>query len=126
MENSPPQENVPQKLETGLDAILEMNRQEVIESIEKNGVEASMELIGKWCDKAEKWAEEDPLNRTQVTRRMIIVNFAKYDFYLAARDVEGALECINDAIFMAEQEGYLDLKENIEKRMTATLPKSEE
>lgn len=117
MENSPKQETVIQKLETGLEGMLEMNRQQVIESIEKNGAEASMELIGKWCDKVEKWAEEDPLNRTQVTRRMVIVNFAKYDFYLAARDVEGALECIDDAIFMAEQEGHLDLKEKIERRL---------
>lgn len=126
MENSPQQENVLQKLETSLDALLEMNRQQVIESIEKSGVGASMELIGKWCDKAEKWTEEDPMNRTQVTRRMVIVNFAKYDFYLAARDTEGCLECIDDAMFMAEQEGHLDLKEKIEKRMSDAPPKSEE
>lgn len=117
MENSPEQENVPQRLEIGLDTMLEMNRQQVIESIEKNGLEASMELISKWCDKAEKWAEEDPLNRTQVTRRMVIVNFAKYDFYISAKDTDGALECADDAIFMAEQEGHLDLKEMIIKKM---------
>jgi hypothetical protein len=126
MENSPHQENVPQKLETGIDAMLEMNRQQVIESIEKNGVEASMELIGKWCDKAEKWAEEDPMNRTQVTRRMVIINFAKYDFYISAKDTDGALECANDALFMAEQEGYFDLKKKIEKRISEAIPKSEE
>lgn len=117
MENSPQQERVPQKLETGVDAMLEMNRQQVIESIKMNGVEVSMELISRWCDKAEKWIEEDSMNRTQVTRRMVIVNFAKYDFYLAAKDQEGALECAEDAIFMAEQEGHLDLKEIIIKKM---------
>lgn len=117
MENSPQQEIVPQKLETGLDAMMEMNRQQVIESIGTNGVEASMELIGKWCDKAEKWAEEDPLNRNQVTRRMVIINFAKYDFYITAKDEDGAPECAEDAIFMAEQEGHLDLKEIIIKKM---------
>ena len=125
MENSSQQENVPQKLETGLDAMLEMNRQQVIDSIEKNGVEASVELIGKWCDKTEKWAEEDPMNRTQLTRRMVIVNFAKFDFYISAKDTDGVLECADDALFMAEQEGHLDLKEKIEKRMTEALPKSE-
>lgn len=126
MEISPKQENVPQKLETGIDTMLEMNRQQIIESIEKNGVEASVELIGKWCDKAEKWAEEDPMNRTQVTRRMVIVNFAKYDFYISAKDTGGALECAEDALFMAEQEGYLDLIEKIEKRMKDALTKSGE
>jgi hypothetical protein len=125
MENLSQQENVPQKLETSFDAMLEMNRQQVIESIEKNGVEASMEIIGKWCDKAEKWAEEDPMNRTQVTRRMVLVNFAKYDFYIAAKDIDGALECAEDALFMAEQEGHIDLKEKIEKRMIETLRESE-
>jgi hypothetical protein len=117
VENSPQQESVPQRLETGLEVMLEMNRQQVIESIEKNGVEASMELIGKWCDKAEKWAEEDPMNRVQVTRRMVIVNFAKYDFYISAKDMDGALECADDALFMTEQEGHVDLKEKIEKRL---------
>lgn len=119
MENSQQKESAPQKLETGLDTMLEMNRQQVIESIEMNGVEASMGLIGRWCDKAEKWAEEDPMNRTQVTRRMVIVNFAKYDFYVSAKDTDGALECADDALFMAEHEGYLDLKEMIERRMNA-------
>ena len=126
MENSPQQENESQKLETGLDAMLEMNRQQVIESIEKNGVEVSMELIGKWCDKAENWAEQDPLNRTQVTRRMVIVNFAKYDFYISANDMDGAQECVDDALLMADQEGYQDLREKIEKRISETSPKSDE
>ncbi len=117
MEDLNKQEQTPQKLETGLDPMMEMHRQQVIESIGVNGVEASMELIGKWCDKAEKWAEEDPLNRTQVTRRMVIVNFSKYDFYKAAKDDEGAIECAEDAIFMAEQEGHLDLKAHIESKL---------
>lgn len=120
MDNSPKQESAPQKLEIGLEPLLEMSRQQVIESIGDIGVEASMELIGKWCDKAEKWAEEDPLNRNQVTRRMVIVNFAKYDFYITAKDEDGARECGEDAIFMAEQEGHLDLKETIIKKMNQT------
>jgi hypothetical protein len=65
------------------------------------------------------------MNRTQVTRRMVIVSFAKYDFYISAKDMDGALECADDALFMAEQEGHLDLTEKIEKRMADTLPKSE-
>jgi hypothetical protein len=77
-----------------------------------------MELISKWCDKAEKWAEEDPMNRAQVTRRMVIVNFAKFDFYISAKDIDGALECADDALFMAKQEGYFDLAEKIEKRIS--------
>lgn len=121
MNKEPQPENVLQNLETGLNAILEMNRQQVIESIEKSGVEASMELIGKWCDKAESWAEEDPMNRSQVTRRMVIVNFAKYDFYISAKDADGALECAEDAMFMAEQEGHLDLIEKMERRMAEAV-----
>ena len=117
MENSPQQESTPKKIETGLEAMMEMQRQQVIESIGTNGVEASMELIGKWCDKAEKWAEEYPLNRNQVIRRMVIINFAKYDFYITAKDEDGALECAEDAIFMAEQEGCVDIKEMIIKKM---------
>ena len=113
MENKPQQEHGTQQLEQGIDGMLEMQRQRVIESIGTNGVEASMELIGLWCDKAEKWAEEDPLNRTQVTRRMVIINFAKYDFYIAGHDTDGAQECADDALCMAEQEGHDDLRDMI-------------
>lgn len=117
MERTPQQENTPKKPETNIDGMLEMHRQRVIESITQQGVEASMEHIRAWCDKAEKWAEEDPLNRTQVTRRMVIVNFAKYEFYVAANDTDGAEECADDALFMAEQEGCADLVEMILKKI---------
>jgi hypothetical protein len=58
------------------------------------------------------------MNRAQVTRRMVIVNFAKFDFYISAKDIDGALECADDALFMAKQEGYFDLAEKIEKRIS--------
>jgi vacuolar-type H+-ATPase subunit H len=113
MEQSHHQEQSPHALEKSLAPLLEMQRQQVISSIKEKGLDASMELIGRWCDKAEAWVEESR-EKTQRVRRMIILNFAKYDFYIADNDVEGARECAKDAIYMAKQEGCMDLVLHIE------------
>jgi hypothetical protein len=95
-----------------LDRDLRISKQLVLESIRNNGIEGSEEILGDWCDKAEKWASEDPSKR-----RMIIINFAKYDFYISANDFDGADECVDEAIYMTRQEGYTDLELYIESKI---------
>lgn len=95
-----------------LDRELRISKQLVLESIRNNGIEGSAEVIGDWCDKAEKWANEDPSKR-----RMIIISFAKYDFYIVENDFDGADECVDEAIYMARQEGYTDLELYIESKI---------
>ena len=95
-----------------LDRELKISKQLVLESIRNNGIEGSVEMLGGWCDKAEKWAEEDSSKR-----RMVIINFAKYDFYIAANNNEEALECAEDAMYMANQEGYSDLESYIKSKI---------
>lgn len=121
MEHSPQHEHVQQKLETGLDAMLEMNRRHVVESIKTNGVEASRELVSTWCDKAQGWVDEDKLNKTQVNRRLIIVDLGKADFYIAAGDTDDALDSLDATSCMAEHEGNLDLKEQAENKITEII-----
>lgn len=95
-----------------LDRDLRISKQLVLESIRNNGIEGSGGILGDWCDKAQKWVSEDPSKR-----RMIIIDFAKYDFYIAANDFEGADECVDMSIYMARQEGYTDLELYIESKL---------
>lgn len=100
------------KMDFELEKNLELQKIKIIESIKDNGLDASMDIISSWCDEAEKWAEKDDTKRS-----MVLINFAKYDFYIAANDLEGAAECATEAIYMAEQEGYSDIKSFIESKI---------
>ena len=100
------------KLSLGLDLNLESKRQKIIEMLKTNDIDSCTEVVSRWCEEAEKWA-----TKGFSKRRMVIINFAKYDFYIAVNDMEGALDCAEDAMYMASQEGYTDLELYIESKL---------
>lgn len=110
-------EQAPVSLETSLPEHLETAVAETVESIRTNGREASMGLIFAWSASAHAWTDESGLERMVRNRRMVIMNFETYQFYVASGDTDGAMESIEDAIYQAGQEGFDDMIPEMEKKL---------
>ncbi|MEI6353042.1 MAG: hypothetical protein WCO35_03870 [Candidatus Nomurabacteria bacterium] len=103
--------SLPKNLELEIDLVLKMEFEHVLDLIKKEGLEESIEAVNSWYNKAEKWAQREFLISTTLKKRMLIINYTRIDFYVAAGDIDGALECLDGANFMADQEGFLDIKD---------------
>lgn len=108
------------KLEKQLPYSLEGDKQEIVSIIKKSGLEANIELINEWHDKAEKWVEEvndlqDQNCMIKVNQRLRIVSLAAYDFYIASGNIEDALEGVQADIDGIQFEGQWDLLDKAEE-----------
>jgi hypothetical protein len=114
-----PQEQIAERLETKLNSGLELEKQSCVEAIKANGLEASMETILAWTAACERWV--DSAEGGVRGRRSVLFNLARHELYLAAGDDDGALECLDDAMYQAEQEGFDDLAQMIIARVNGII-----
>lgn len=120
MENLPSNEvnATPEKMVTELPPSAIAQKLQIQTLFERDDMEsvAAMTMVHEWLNKLEPWAEEDPTNR-----RRALLDVARSDFYLAMKDPEGGIECLEGALMIAQQQGHVDLMESIEKRITLVL-----
>jgi len=67
----------------------------------------------------ERWTaqQEDIATKENTGRAAITLNIERADLYLAVGDIEGALDCLEDARMQAYQENEKELYDQIMKRM---------
>ncbi|MBI5401188.1 MAG: hypothetical protein HZB12_03700 [Candidatus Yonathbacteria bacterium] len=104
MENFPTQENGHEKIE----------KENVLEMLRANGFEhpETRDLVIKWTEK-----QEALVTKENTSKATIVFNIERSDLYLATRDKEGALECLEDARTQAYQENEMELYDQIIKMM---------
>ena len=100
--------------ETELPLAAHLQKNQIVELLKTGGTEntEAMERMNKWLD-----AEEARVSADHTERARVILETARANFYLAVKDKEGALECLNDACTVAEQEGHFDLLDIAEERI---------
>jgi hypothetical protein len=90
----------------------EIRISEVLEALRTHGLahEATRELVVRWTEQEERRIEEEPRNK----RLPVVFNIQRADLYLIIGDVEGAIECLKDALVQAQGEGFEDLYQQAE------------
>lgn len=91
-----------------------IEKQRVLEALRAKGLEdpETKALVIKWTEE-----QEEIVARENTPRATIVFNIERADLYLAAGDVEGELECLEDALYQAEQEGETELALQIAKKI---------
>jgi hypothetical protein len=88
--------------------------EELLSTIRANGLKdpETMRMVQEWT----AWQQElvDRVNTSQAT---MMFNILRADVYLAAGDVGGAWECLEEARFQAQQEGEDTLYKMIMQKM---------
>lgn len=93
---------------------LEIKKTDVIESIKSKGVSnpETISMITAWT-----LQEEARVARENTSRATIVFNIERADLYVAAGDIQGALECLEDARLQAHNENETDLYQQILTKM---------
>jgi hypothetical protein len=86
----------------------------ILEMLKANGSEhpETKALVIKWTEQ-----QEALVNKENTNRAAIIFNIERSDLYIAAGDIAGALECLEDARLQAHQENETELYDQIMKKM---------
>jgi hypothetical protein len=85
-----------------------INKEDVLAALRSNDPGAK-ELVDAWT------RQQEALVVT--SKDTIVLNFSRADLYVTAGDLEGALECLKDALYQARQEGEDLLYEQIKKKL---------
>jgi hypothetical protein len=85
-----------------------ITKEDVLAALQGNSPHA-MDLVCAWTEQQEKLVA--------TSRDAIILNISRADLYVAAGDREGAIDCLNDALYQARQEGENLLCKQIEERI---------
>lgn len=95
---------------------------QVLAKIREKGLSdpETMELVINWTKQ-----EEERVTQEGTSEATIGLNIARADLYVAAGDIEGALDCLESARVEAHNEGLQDLFDAIMKKMDE-LESSEE
>jgi hypothetical protein len=89
-----------------------IEKETVLEMLRTHGLEdpETMALVMKWTEQLEA-------SRDGSSRSTILNNIERADLYVAARDKDGAIECLEDARREAVQENEADLVVQIEAKI---------
>jgi hypothetical protein len=101
-------------LETDIGSFERIRQLKILNLFHEGHKEAAIFVVIGWTEDMEEWAAQDSTHR-----RRIIFETRRADFYLAAEDTEGALECLGDAADQASHEGHFDLLDIIEMKVNA-------
>ncbi len=95
--------------------IEKIEKEKVLEMLRLNGFEdpKTKEMVIGWTKQREAEVEksENPNHES------IVFNIERTDLYLAARDKDGAIENLNDALQQAEQENEVELQNQILEKL---------
>ncbi|QQR82188.1 hypothetical protein IPJ70_02785 [Candidatus Campbellbacteria bacterium] len=91
-----------------------VEKKKVLEMLRDRGPQDSetMEAVFQWTQQQEALAVQDGTSRGH-----ILFEIERADLYVAISDIEGALECLDDARLQAQQENFLDLYDQIVRKM---------
>ncbi len=103
-------------LEISLESTHRVQKLHILDIFHQGRQEEAVEAVIAWTEGLEKWRSDDP-----TPRRGILIELARSDFYLAAQDTEGALECLDAASLQARDQGYFDLETQAEDRISTVL-----
>jgi len=100
-------------------ANLENNQEKIekvklIEALQVNGSEhpETKALMIKWIKQRETEVEKE-----NTSRATIVFNIDRADLYIAANDMEGALEHLEDTLMQTRQEGEKELGDQIRRKI---------
>jgi len=104
MEKFPSPENVQENIE----------KEKVLEMLRANGLghPETMEMVIAWTKQQEALVEKEGTASAR-----ILFEIERSDLYLAVGDIEGALECLEDALTQAHQENEDEFYSQIIKKM---------
>ena len=86
-------------------------KEKVLEMLKENGFEhdETKRLVMEWTIQQEK--------AVVTIKDSIIFNISRADLYIAIGDIDGAEECLRDALLQTEQEGEIELRMSILERL---------
>lgn len=91
-----------------------VEKKRILEMLRDRGPQdpETMEAVFQWTQQREALAVQDGTSRGH-----ILFEIERADLYIAAGDIDGALECLDDARFQAQQENEPELYGQIMQRM---------
>lgn len=99
-----------------------MSIEQPSEKIEKEVVLEMLKINGfghaETMTKVIEWTKQQEALVT-TSREGILLNISRVDLYLAAGDKDGAFECLEDALTQADQEGEIELQDEIINKLKA-------
>lgn len=100
MEKLPDQEGMQEKME----------KEDVLEILRSKGLgdPEAMEMVMKWT-----MEQEELVTKENTSRAAIVFNIERSDLYIAAGDMEGAIDCLEDALTQAFQEDEKELYDQV-------------
>lgn len=99
------------KQENGAEKI---EKEKVLEMLRTNGFKHSetRDMVIRWTEQQEALVEKE-----NTSRAGIVFNIERADLYTAAGDIDGALDCLEDARLQAHQENEEELYNQIMRKM---------
>ena len=87
-----------------------IEKEKVLEMLKTKGVEdpETKALVLEWTKEREAVVAKE-----NTSRAAIVFNIERSDLYVAANDIEGAIECLESALTQAEQENEEKLRKEI-------------
>lgn len=93
----------------------EVAKSEVIDAIRAKGITDPdvMNLVIRWTEQ-----EEEKVARENTSKAAIMLNIERVDLYVEAGDIDGAIQCLEQARYQAEQEREEGLLKEIELKLS--------